>query len=270
VVQRQPGTVIVRGSGIVASRILQRLIDDRDLLGAQTRIVHLMRTYVDGPSGPNLFWRRPGGDGWSYQGFNWPKAGWGGQIKMRLEKLEGEDRRRLFEITGGTTTARRKMWVRQLARGRREGWYSTQVGQVAEFVPGPAGAVVARVDDGTGIVEIPADFIIDSTGLEADIREHRLLADLLDYGGAGINVLGRLDVDQRYEVRGARNGDSRMYAVGSATLGSYYTVVDSFLGLQCAGLAVCDELAAQGLCRRIGSARSVSQWWRWARNRSLP
>ncbi|HEX3542083.1 MAG TPA: hypothetical protein VHT75_16750 [Acidimicrobiales bacterium] len=268
--ERHPGTVIVRGGGIAASRILQRLIDDRDFKGAKTQIIHLFRTYIDGPTGSSIFMRRPGGDGWSYQGFNWPKAGWGGQIKLKLEKLEGEERKKAFDAMGGTTTPKRKLWMKQLARGRKEGWYKTYVGSVESVNPGPGNTVVTRIKTKDGLLEIPANFIIDSTGLEADIREHRVLADLLDHGGAGKNVLGKLDVDQKFEVRGTRNENGRMYAVGSATLGSYYTVVDSFLGLQCAGLAVVDQLAEQGFCRKIGVARSISQWWKWALNRKLP
>ena len=47
--------------------------------------------------------------------------------------------------------------------------------------------------------------VIDCTGLEADIREHRVLADLLDHGGAGRNPLRRLDVERTFEVRGTRS-----------------------------------------------------------------
>ena len=43
---RKPSIVLVRGGGIVASRVLQRMIDDRDHHGAQTTIVHLFRTYI--------------------------------------------------------------------------------------------------------------------------------------------------------------------------------------------------------------------------------
>ncbi len=60
----------MRGGGIVASRILQRLIDDRDNKGAQTQIVHVFRTYITTSHGPSIFMRRKGADGWAYQGFN--------------------------------------------------------------------------------------------------------------------------------------------------------------------------------------------------------
>ena len=93
------------------------------------------------------------------------------------------------------------------------------------------------------------DAVIDCTGLEADIREHRLLADLLDHGGAGRNPLGRLDVERSFEVRGTRSEPGRMYASGSATLGGYFPGVDTFLGLQIAAQEIADDLHAQGFCQ---------------------
>ncbi len=91
--RRRPCTVMVRGAGIVASRVLQRLIDDRDQHGAQTTIVHLFRTYPAGPQGEKATFRRPAKKGWTYQGFNFPKAAWGGQLRDHLESLEGDARR---------------------------------------------------------------------------------------------------------------------------------------------------------------------------------
>lgn len=260
----RPGTVIVRGGGIVASRILQRLIDDRDRLGTQVRIAHLFRTYVDAPHGPSVFLRRKGANGWAFQGFNWPKGSWGGQIKRRLEKASDEERARLIDVMGGTNTPHRKLWIEQLDRGRREGWYRTYVGQVDEVVPGD-GSVVTRIRTADGLLELPAQFVVDATGLEADITDHRYLRDLLEHSGVGRNVKGRLDVEPTFEVRGTRNGDGRMYAVGSPTLGGYYVGVDSFLGLQYAALQVADDLARQGFCARINPVRSVTQWVKWAR-----
>ena len=95
---------MIRGGGIVASRVLQRLIDDRDKYGLQTQIVHVFRTYITGSHGPSIFMRRKGGDGWAYQGFNYPKSVWGGQLKSRMRKLEGEQRAELYHTIGGTNT----------------------------------------------------------------------------------------------------------------------------------------------------------------------
>jgi hypothetical protein len=265
---RRGGTVMVRGSGITASQILDRLISDRDRAGTSTQIVHLLRTYVDGPHGRSMFLRRPGGDGWAYQGFNWPKSTWGGQAKARLSRLEGEARADFLRAMGGTTTARRKRWRRQLERGRRQGFYHVYSGQVDEVVPGPVGTIVTRLKpvNNQPPVELPANFVIDATGLVGDISEHPVLADLLQHAGARRNLLGRLDVDRTFELRGCRNEPGRLYAAGASTLGGYLAGVDTFLGLQIAGLETCDDLARLGFCDWIGVRRSVTQWLRWARH----
>lgn len=265
--KRKTGTVLVRGGGIVASRVLQRLIDDRDALGLQTRVVHLFRTYITGSHGPNIFMRRKGGDGWAYQGFNYPKSVWGGQLKAKIRKLEGEQRAEAYKLMGGTNTPVRRLWQSQLKRGRREGWYTTMVGEIDSVERVSGDRVQPRIKTAQGLVELDVDFLIDCTGLEADVREHRVLADLLDHGGAGRNPIGRLDVDRNFELRGTRSENGMMFASGSATLGGYFPGVDTFLGLQIAAQEIADELAKQGFCRRLRVGRSVVQWLRWARNR---
>lgn len=262
---RKQGTVVVRGSGIVASRILQRLIDDRDNKGAQTQIVHVFRTYISGSHGPSIFMRRRGGDGWAYQGFNYPKSVWGGQLKSRMRRLEGDGRAALYKTIGGTNTPVRKSWLEQLARGRKEGWYRTVTGQVQSVAPAHVGGTITRINTGQGVLELEASYVIDCTGLEADIAEHRLFADLLEHGGAGRNPLNRLDVERTFEVRGTANVDGKIYASGTATLGGYFPGVDTFLGLQIAAQEIADDLARQGFGKRIGPLRSTSQWVKWAR-----
>lgn len=266
--RQRPGVVLIRGGGIVASRILQRLIDDRDAYGLQTQILHLFRTYVTGSHGPSIFMRRRGADGWAYQGFNYPKSVWGGQLKARMRRLEAADRRVLYDTIGGTNTPVRRSWQAQLARGRKEGWYRTLVGTVDDMTPHGT-QVMSHLRTETGVLELSADYVIDCTGLEADIAEHRVLADLLEHSGAGRNPLGRLDVERTFEVRGTRNDPGRVYAVGAATLGGYFPGVDTFLGLQIAAQEICDDVASQGLCRRIGPARSLQQWWRWCRHHGI-
>lgn len=263
------GTVIVRGSGIVGIRILQRLIDDRDRHGANTQIWHLFRNYVSAPQGPR-FQRRRGRNGFAYQGFNYPKSGWGGQLFDELDRTDDpQGRAATIRRTGGTNIPHRAQWEEQIARGRREGWYRQFQGEVREVTPRHGGGTVTRVSSADGAeLELAANFIIDATGLEADPREHRLLGDLLDHGGAGLNGMNRLDVERTFEVRGTRSDPGRLYATGAATLGGYVAPVDSFLGLQLANLAIVDELADQGFCRRIGPWRSTVQWIKWARNQA--
>ncbi|HWG72780.1 MAG TPA: hypothetical protein VG184_01865 [Acidimicrobiales bacterium] len=266
---RRGGTVVVRGGGIAASQILDRLISDRTAHGHATNIVHLLRTYVEGAHGPSLFMRRRGGGGWAYQGFNCPKSTWGGQGRARLQKLEGQDRVQLLQTMGGTTTARRKRWRGQLDKARREGYYRALAATVEEVVPESPGTVVVRLRPAgeSGTVELGVNFIIDATGLEADLSSHPVLDDLLDHGVARRNPLGGLDVERSFELRGGRCGPGRIYAAGAATVGCYLAGVDTFLGLQIAALEAADDLATIGFCERIGVARSIAQWWKWARGR---
>ncbi|MFE7802050.1 hypothetical protein [Nocardia sp. NPDC057440] len=278
--QRKAGSVMIRGSGIVASRVLQRLIDDRDKFRLNTRILHLFRTYIAGAHGPNVFSRRRGGDGWAYQGFNYPKSVWGGQLKAKMRALQGEERARAYREFSGTNTPIRDSWQEQLRRGRKEGWYQVMAGTARDLRParGRPGVVTTVDPDPKAPLPFPpptrpfdttVDYIIDCTGLEADIREHRVLADLLDHAGAGRNPVGRLDVETTFELIGTRSGTGRVYASGSATLGGPFVGVDTFLGLQIAAQEIADDLAAVGFCRRMGPLRSTHQWWLWVTNKKI-
>ena len=261
------GVVLIRGGGIVASRVLARLMDDRANYQLSTEIVHLFRTYVSGSHGPGPWMRRKGGNGFAYQGFNYPKSVWGGQLKAKMRRLEGEQRATEYKLMGGTNTPYRRRWQQQMNEGRAAGWYRVLAGTVEQMKVRKDGMVVSQVKTAQGPVEIAADFVIDCTGLEADISEHRVLADLIEHSGAGRNPLGRLDVERTFELRGAGNGTGAIYASGASTLGGYFPGVDTFLGLQIAAQEITDDLARRGFCRRIGPGRSVKQWLRWARGR---
>ncbi len=265
----RPGTVLVRGGGIVSSRVLQRLMDDRERLGLQTQVVHVFRTFVTGAHGPHWWARRKGGDGFAYQGFNYPKSVWGGQLKARMRRLEGQERAKQYAEMGGTNTPKRRRWQRQLREGRQGGWYRAMQGVAEKVWPDTDGRLVSLINGDAGAVEVRADYIIDCTGLEADIAEHRVLADLLEHGGAGRNPLGRLEVERHFEVKGTASGDGALYASGATTLGGYFPGVDTFLGLQIAAQEIADDLAGRGWCRRIGPIRSTTQWVRWALGRPV-
>lgn len=266
--RRRPGTVLVRGGGIVASRVLERLILDRERYGQPTRIIHLLRTYVDSAHGPHRWARRRGGDGFAYQGFNYPKSVWGGQLKARMARLEDTDRAEVYEEIGGTTTAWRREWQRQLRTARAEGWYHVVCGKLSELRDEGA-ALTARMKVAQGEFEVRPDFVIDCTGLNAEVSEHQVLNDLLVYGGARRNPLGRMEVKRSFELAGAESGMGRVYVTGAAALGGPFPGVDTFLGLQIAAQEVVDDIAKRGHCRRLGPARSTLEWLRWAAGRQI-
>ncbi|MFP3963077.1 hypothetical protein SMC26_12235 [Actinomadura fulvescens] len=264
----RPGTVLVRGGGVVTSAVLHRLITERLRLGTQTRIVHLFRSYYDGNHGPHPWARRRGRDGFAYQGFNYPKSTWGGQVKARMRRLEGGDRARLYDQIGGTTTPYRRHWQRALREARRGGWYRALNATIAELRLDGTG-VVATTQAPEGELDIKADYVIDCTGLVGDISEHRVLDDLLRNGGAGRNPLGRLDVGRDFAVRGADSPPGRLYATGAAAYGGYFPGVDTFLGLQIAAQEVTDDVAARGFGTRMSPGRSIAQWLKWVTGRQI-
>ena len=263
----KPGVVLIRGGGIVSSRVLQRMMDDRAKYNLSFEIVHLFRTYISGSHGPNAWMRRKGGNGFAYQGFNYPKSVWGGQLKAKMRRLEGEQRATEYKLMGGTNTPWRRRWQQQMNQGRAQGWYRVMAGTVEQMKVRDDGMVISMVKTSQGPSEIAADFVIDCTGLEADVSEHRVLADLLEHSSAGRNPVGRLDVERSFELRGTASEPGVIYASGAATLGGYFPGVDTFLGLQIAAQEITDDLARRGFCRKIGPGRSVRQWLRWASNR---
>ena len=158
-----------------------------------------------------------------------------------------------------------------MAAGRREGWYRSLQGTVSGMSFAPDGRIISSIRTGGPSTaaqqfDVAADFVVDCTGLEADIAEHRVLADLLEHSGAGRNPKGRLDVERTFELRGTASAPGALYASGSPTLGGYFPGVDTFLGLQVAAQEIADDLARRGFGKRIGPVRSVRQWLKWARN----
>jgi hypothetical protein len=254
VLARTGGTVVVRGAGITASRIIERLIEVRDRGGRDVHIVHVMRQDA------------------RHQPFNFPKAALGGQLATQIADVHDDLRRGdLITSLAAPTTARRRGWQAQLHRGRADGFYRVLLGTVTDLVPAPGGGVTVRVADAQTPElhgEVPAAFLIDCTGLLPDVAAHPVVDDLLRARLARTNVHGRVAVDENFEVREARNGAARMFATGAMTFGSRLGPVDSFWGLQAGALRVSDELARLGFGDRIGMRRSVSGWWRWLRGRA--
>src|SRR5260370_41615384 len=141
-----------------------------------------------------------------------------------MRKLEGDDRATEYKLMGGTNPPCRRGWQAQMREGRTDGWYRAIAGTVAEMRLENE-MIASRVMTSEGPVEVAAEFVIDCTGLEADIAEHRLLADLLEHSGAGRNPLGRLDVERNFELRGAATGSGVIYAPGATTLVAHFPAV---------------------------------------------
>jgi len=171
---------------------------------------------------------------------------------------------------GGTTTAQRGDWVRLINRGRKEGWYKIEFGDVVGVDRSPDGRVVTKITGKGplgGTTELLADYIIDATGLDAKVNRNPLLQDTVNHYGLYVNKLGRIHVRNDMEVPGMRNGPGRFFAVGAMTLGGPLAGADTFLGLQAAAAVIVEHLIKEHAPgpRRLGPLRSLYQWTKWVR-----
>lgn len=258
--RRKGGTVIVRGGGITASRVLQRLLDDRAASGQTVRILHLFRSYHGEPHGSWRF-RRSVGNGWAFQAFNFPKAAGAGQLRKPLLKMDDDGRAAFIKSIAGATTAYRSSWQRQLREPRKSGNYQAISCSAVRIEPAGDGRVRIVLD---GNAALEGDFIIDCTGMRFASADDPVLAGLLGSTGAGVNPLGGVGVGEHFEVTGAESGSGRIYASGVIARGGYLAPVDSLWGVSHAAMLICDHLAHRGFCKRLGAVRSLTGWLRWS------
>jgi len=280
-----PVQVVVRGRGIVASRIIQRLFEARKK-NPNIRILHSMRTPINARGGAVFrMARRLVRNNVEIQPFNWPKSCWGGDLRVEYEDADEEQRGIMLTQLGGTTTAERSDWIGIVDRGTEEGWYRPVYGNISDLVPLPAqganqpAGVQVSIDTVEGNAEkLNADYLVDCTGLIADIRRSPFLADMLDTYHLRRNHTYRmkdgtaiqggptgLHCTSDFEIEGLRNDNGRVYAAGAITTGGPYLAVDSFLGLQYSALRSVDHLAAERhhKVRNLGPFRSLGGWTKW-------
>ena len=275
--QENGGIVLVRGRGIVASRILQRIWEARKI-NPNIRALHVMRSRITKGREYDLA-RRHAEHDIEYQPFNWPKACWGGTLRERLEFADPAERTKLMKTWGGTTTADRSDWDAIIAEGKKDGWYRPFFGKVKsiELADGKIATSLEFADGFKEAVQLDADYVVDCTGLLADLEANPVLRDLIDTynlerngisGNAAEQQLSGLKVSNNFEIEGLRNQSARAYAAGVVTLNGPYAAVDSFLGLQYAALRSVDELAANKApaLSHFGPLRSAKQWLKWCRN----
>jgi pSer/pThr/pTyr-binding forkhead associated (FHA) protein len=269
------GSVLIRGRGIVASRVVQRIYEARQR-NANIQVLHLMRSPKPQGNKFNLTVRVVENH-YEFQPFNWPKACWGGELRVLLEKAKPEFRPQFLGDWGGTTTANRSDWRRIVKEGLSQGWYQITFGEVERVERDSQNRTVTYIQekDLKGQIKLQADFIIDATGLDAKVKTSPLLEDLVIQYNLPLNNLGRLSVNNDFEVPELRNAspnnpEGRVYTAGAITLGGPYAPVDSFLGLQYAALRSVESLAANGVpgVGKLSVWRSFLQWSKWILNKS--
>lgn len=265
--QKQGGTVLIRGRGIVASRIIQRIHEVRQY-NPDVGIVHLMRTPIFDGAKYGLS-RRLVENHWELQPYSWPKSAMGGIHRDLLANASPEERVAFLNDWGGTTTADRRAWREIIECGLKDGWYRIDFGQVEHVDNDADGQVVSYIQGRASqpSTVIRTDFIIDATGLEAGLDANPVLEDVVAHYDLPRNPNGRLNVNNQFELAELRNQNGRVYAAGIMTLGEPYAAVDSFTGLQYAALRSAEDLIEAGApgIQPLTPLRSLRQWLRWAR-----
>ena len=260
------GTVLVRGRGITASRIIQRLSQARER-NPNIHILHLMRSPK--PHGPRYgYARRQTHHHVDYQPYNFPKACFGGDLRQVMEQADDHQRAEFIGLWGGITTAKRPEWQRIITTGLNEGWYRVHMGRLTRVEPTDNRLTVVIRGEAAWAEEttLQADFIIDATGLEIDPEGNPLMRDLLHCYRLPKNCVGQIAVTNTFEIVGLHNMTGRVYSSGIMTLGGPFAPVDSFTGLQYAAQKSVESLLAQRApgVHRLGPLRSLAQWLRWA------
>jgi pSer/pThr/pTyr-binding forkhead associated (FHA) protein len=267
------GTVLLRGTGIVAARILQKLYTlRRNNDRVEIKVIQLLRSAKIEGNKYGLAERKVEHN-YEFQPFNWPKSAWGGQYKNILAAATPEQRQHLLADWGGVTTVNRPDWRKIITGGINKGWYQIFYGEVQQVVPNPThgGTITTVRESGVkGDIQLEADFIIDATAVDAPIMASPLLQDLVQQYNLPVNHLGRLTVTPNFELTEMTNKVGKIYASGAITLGNYYAPVDSFLGLQYAAFNIVQDLLDRKAIelKPLVLNRSLSQWWKWVNNRS--
>ena len=113
------------------------------------------RNHVDGSHGPHPWSRRRGGNGFAYQGFNYPKSVWGGQ-------LQGPDAAPRRRPSGRRRTPRwaappRRSGAAGNASSPRDaarGWYRTATGTIEQMRSRGPEPMLLRIASDEGPVEV--------------------------------------------------------------------------------------------------------------------
>ena len=266
------GLLILRGRGIVASRILQRVDEIRQATGHNIQVVHLLRAPLTEDTVYGSA-RRQTRYHMQWQPFNWPKAMFGGDLRAMLAEATPAERQTLLANWGGVTTSNRTDWQELVARGEKEGWYRVCFGEVEKIRGNGRGRVVTHIcTQNLPEVEpqparLVADFVLDCTGLNTALRLHPILNDLCEQYQLPLNPSGQLALSHDFELTRLRNGEGRVFMAGVMAFGNGFAPVDSFSGLQYAAQRSVDALTsdhAPGL-HRLNGLHSLHQWLRWLR-----
>jgi pSer/pThr/pTyr-binding forkhead associated (FHA) protein len=273
---QQGGTIMLRGEGSIAGRILQSIYEVRRAHPEKKiEVLHLWPTAKAQGQQYGLA-QRPVHLGYEIQTLEWPKSCWGGPYKITLADATPEQQVQLLQSWSGPTIPPAQDWHRILSGGISKGWYRQIAGTVQQVMRQSTGSslsVMLQITPASKSAPAPlvVDYIIDATGRPGTVMDSELLADLVQHYHLPLNRDGAFPIEPDFEILSMRSQDiGRVYGAGSITAGDGYGPVDSFLGLQYAALAAICSLTdadAAGL-QELSWIKSGKQWLNWLLNKA--
>ena len=253
------GTVVIRGRGIAASRVLERLLQITEKQ-PKLKVVHLMNSKLDDKGAPVRANRRT-------QPFNFPKSAFGGHKAEQFIKLEKENRKDFIDSFGQTTTPVRKHWTKLMKQASKRGQYSIHIAALTadkdRIYTNPI-EVLAELKDLVGF--------IDATGLIRDPQSMGIFRTLIDSGDVEFDDNDYLQLSESCEVMVSQQFKSNLFVGGNLALGGPHSPADSFSGINFNGHIVANEVVKRLEMRKHYKSTvidspftSFTAWLKWAR-----
>jgi hypothetical protein len=299
-VEKTGGSVVVVGRGIVAARIIERLLP-RDNLLPKREVISLFRKPFEAATDSRNIKQAKLAD-WRLQAFNWPRSTFAGQLTDKFKRANPIERQQLAKAWSAASTPPRKQWLRDLEKAYHAKDYQYVYGQIARieqqdarlaiaitpyskeacnaivsqksFVPHPPGQGPGGFPDKTFLdsyMTIETDYLIDCSGFDDHIAQHFLYADLMTTYQLPVTLVGSLQVNDYFEIEALSSANGKVFVMGSGAAGNHYGPVDSFFGHQYAAIQSMEKLTTLPWtgARKLNAVSSTYGWLHWVLNQPI-
>lgn len=237
-IKSKGGTVLVRGRGTSAARMIARLLEIKSK--KRIEVVSLHRNELPDYADSRRLKQRQFMN-WRIQQFNWPKSAFSGEL---MEKVREAGTRKYFPQWGLPSTTPDKKWISLINKSIKEGRYK----------------IVFSENN------IKADYIIDCTGFNENPKLNKFYHSLIRKYNLDLNYLGNIKTGRNFEIEKLCSYNGRVSISGVGSAGSFYGPVDSFFGHQ---FAVSTIIKNTPSIKPLSTIDSIKQWFKWVKNETI-
>jgi len=271
-VEETQASVMVVGRGIVAARIIERLLP-KAAQQPERAIISLFRSPL-GETADSRQIEQASFAGWRLQPFNWPRSTFGGPLMETLQSVPPTARRQLAKTWSAASTPPRTQWLRELQKAAVARRYRTLYGQIAHIEQQGARLAIQITPSPpatSDAVTIQADYLVDCSGFDDQVAHHFIYTDLMTTYQLPTTPAGSLQVNAYFEIETLSSNAGKIIVSGSGAAGNHYGPVDSFLGHQYAAVKTIESLSTLPWTklRPLNLVRSLRGWLQWILNRPI-